>query len=191
MSDSLMPFQPAIDEPANILPSLKKPSSTKRVGTVTCCSLPIVSVKRRSANVASFSLINSKTSAGVMCVLARVTIWPDHSRGCAVSGVQCIPRHSEHHTDLKQCTGLRLVVAGRTEDESRRRVSCSHVGEFRPREKAIVLVGGCHGDRPSLAAGTVHQIGRTVCDAAARGDVLDAKRQTQPGDRGFRVETVV
>src|SRR4030088_3599985 len=70
MSDSLMPFQPAIDEPSNILPSLKNPSSTRRVGMVTCCSLPIVSVKRRSANVASFSLINSKTSAGVMGVLA-------------------------------------------------------------------------------------------------------------------------
>ncbi len=70
MSDSLIPFQPAIDEPSNILPSLKKPSSTKRVGTVTCCSLPIVSVKRRSANFASFSVIKFKTSAGVMCVLA-------------------------------------------------------------------------------------------------------------------------
>src|ERR1700738_1011393 len=70
MSDSLMPFQPAIDEPSNILPSLKKSSSTKRVGTVTCCSLPIVSVKRRSANAAFFSLINFKTSAGVMFVLA-------------------------------------------------------------------------------------------------------------------------
>src|SRR5258708_22447879 len=70
MSDSLMAFQPAIDEPSNILPSLKKPSSTRRVGMVTWCSLPIVSVKRRSANFASFSLINFKTSAGVMCVLA-------------------------------------------------------------------------------------------------------------------------
>src|SRR6266567_837726 len=74
MSDSLIPFQPAIDEPSNILPSLKKPSSTKRVGTVTCCSLPIVSVKRRSANFASFSLINFKTSAGVMGVLAGLAI---------------------------------------------------------------------------------------------------------------------
>src|SRR5712672_1575556 len=71
MSDSLIPFQPAIDEPSNILPSLKNPSSTKRVGMVTCCSLPIVSVKRRSANFASFSLINFRTSAAVIGVLAR------------------------------------------------------------------------------------------------------------------------
>ena len=48
MSDSLMPFQPAIDEPSNILPSTKKSSSTMRVGMVTCCSFPRVSVKRRS-----------------------------------------------------------------------------------------------------------------------------------------------
>src|SRR5450755_4206659 len=69
MSDSLMPFQPPIDEPSNILPSLKNPSSTSRVGTVTCCSLPMVSVKRRSANLASFSLISLITSAGVTGVL--------------------------------------------------------------------------------------------------------------------------
>src|SRR5258706_12084242 len=81
MSDSLMPFQPAIDEPSNILPSLKKPSSTKRVGMVTWCSLPIVSVKRRSANFASFSLINFRTSAGVMFVLAGVAILPRLSLG--------------------------------------------------------------------------------------------------------------
>ena len=39
---------------------------------VTCCSLPSVSVKRRSANLASFSLINLRTSAGVIGVLAKV-----------------------------------------------------------------------------------------------------------------------
>src|SRR5690554_8203339 len=37
MSDSLMPFQPAIDEPSNILPSAKKSSSTSVAGMVTCC----------------------------------------------------------------------------------------------------------------------------------------------------------
>ena len=63
MSDSLMPFQPAIEEPSNILPSRNKSSSTSRAGMVTCCSLPRVSVKRRSANFASFSLISFRTSA--------------------------------------------------------------------------------------------------------------------------------
>src|SRR5580698_1139307 len=72
MSDSLIPFQPAIDEPSNILPSVKNPTSTRRVGMVTCCSLPSVSVKRRSANLASFSLISLITSAGVIGILAKV-----------------------------------------------------------------------------------------------------------------------
>src|ERR1700689_4548419 len=99
MSDSLMPFQPAIDEPSNILPSLKKPSSTSRVGMVTWCSLPIVPVKRRSANLASFSLINFRTSAGVMCVLAGVDwlFWSGFNPGMpTIMQLMC---HGEVHTD--------------------------------------------------------------------------------------------
>src|SRR5258708_22764971 len=81
MSDSLMPFQPAMDEPSNILPSLKNPSSTSRVGTVTCCSLPIVSVKRRSTNFASFSLISFRTSAGGILVLPKTARVAPPARG--------------------------------------------------------------------------------------------------------------
>src|ERR1700722_17134962 len=88
MSDSLIPFQPAMDEPSNIFPSVKKPSSTSRVGMVTCCSLPRVSVKRRSANLASFSLINFRTSAGVICVLAN---WNNGGRqGRGMSALQLV-----------------------------------------------------------------------------------------------------
>src|ERR1035438_6271160 len=105
MSDSLMPFQPAIDEPSNILPSLKKPSSTRRVGMVTWCSLPIVSVKRRSANFASFSLINFRTSAGVMCVLALGFIWPGGGRGSLALQLMC---HCEEYTD--QALAIRQQV---------------------------------------------------------------------------------
>src|SRR5687768_9019908 len=60
MSESLMPFQPAIDEPSNILPSTKKLSLTTLEGKVTCCSLPLKSVKRKSIQRASCSLIRSK-----------------------------------------------------------------------------------------------------------------------------------
>ncbi len=72
MSDSLMPFQPAIDEPSNILPSSKKPVSIVCDGTVTCCSLPRVSVKRRSTNLTSFSFNMLRTSAGVVMSLPPV-----------------------------------------------------------------------------------------------------------------------
>ena len=57
MSDSWMPLHPAIDDPSNILPSSKKSSSTCDAGTDTCCSLPLVSVKRRSTNLTSCSSI--------------------------------------------------------------------------------------------------------------------------------------
>ena len=63
MSDSWMPFQPAMDEPSNILPSSKNPSSTILAGTLTCCSFPRVSVKRRSMNFTSFSAIVFNTSS--------------------------------------------------------------------------------------------------------------------------------
>ncbi len=69
MSDSLMPFHPAMDEPSNILPSSKKASLRTRLGTVTCCSLPRVSVKRRSTNLTFFSLINLRMSADDMVFL--------------------------------------------------------------------------------------------------------------------------
>ncbi len=46
MSDSLMAFQPAIDEPSNIVPSSKMSSSIMVWSKVTCCSLPRMSVKR-------------------------------------------------------------------------------------------------------------------------------------------------
>src|SRR5487761_281604 len=62
MSDSLIPFQPAMEEPSNILPSSNSSSSTVCAGTLTCCSLPRLSVKRKSTNFAFSLAIRSKTS---------------------------------------------------------------------------------------------------------------------------------
>jgi hypothetical protein len=66
MSEACMPFQPAMDEPSNAWPSSNLDWSKTFAGTETCCSLPRVSVKRRSTNLTSFSLISLSTSAGVM-----------------------------------------------------------------------------------------------------------------------------
>src|ERR1700733_10851131 len=66
MSDSLIPFQPAIEEPSNIFPSVNRSASTRRAGMETCCSLPRVSVNRRSAYLTSFSFISFSTSVGVI-----------------------------------------------------------------------------------------------------------------------------
>ncbi len=80
MSDSLMPFQPAMEEPSNILPSWKKSSSISPTGRVTCCSLPWLSVKRRSTHFTSLSLISFSVFSDIvehppgtgMCLATRL-----------------------------------------------------------------------------------------------------------------------
>src|SRR4051794_13629878 len=65
MSDSLIAFQPAIEEPSNMVPSAKMSSSIMPMSKVTCCHLPRGSVKRRSTYLTSLSLIDFRTSLAV------------------------------------------------------------------------------------------------------------------------------
>src|SRR5579863_9294978 len=73
MSDSLIAFQPAIDEPSNIWPSAKVSSSIMLTSKVTCCHLPRGSVNRKSTYFTSLSLIIFMTFFGVVmeCVPFR------------------------------------------------------------------------------------------------------------------------
>src|ERR1700734_2014194 len=73
MSDSLMAFQPAIEEPSNIMPSAKVSSSIMLTSNVTCCHLPRGSVNRKSTYFTSLSLIVFMTFFGVVmeCVPFR------------------------------------------------------------------------------------------------------------------------
>src|SRR5262249_29092248 len=66
MSDSWIAFQPAIDDPSNMMPSAKVSSSMVEISTVTCCHLPRGSVKRKSTNFTSLSLIIFRTSLAVV-----------------------------------------------------------------------------------------------------------------------------
>src|SRR5260370_16480294 len=66
MSDSLMAFQPAIEEPSNICPSEKVSSSIMVTSKVTCCHLPRGSVNRKSTYLTSLSLIIFKASLAVI-----------------------------------------------------------------------------------------------------------------------------
>jgi len=68
MSEASIPFQPAMDEPSNAWPEVNLSSSKAETGTVTCCSLPRVSVKRKSMNLTSFSLTSLSTSATVFAI---------------------------------------------------------------------------------------------------------------------------
>src|SRR4051812_24773909 len=72
MSDSLIAFQPAIEEPSNIVPSENMSSSTMVLSKVTCCHLPRGSVKRRSTYFTSSSFIIFNTSLAV--VMGRVSL---------------------------------------------------------------------------------------------------------------------
>src|ERR1700710_250304 len=65
MSDSLIAFQPAIEDPSNIVPSANISSSIMPTSKVTCCHLPRGSVKRRSTYFTSLSLIDFRTSLAV------------------------------------------------------------------------------------------------------------------------------
>src|SRR5207253_7792214 len=61
MSDAWMPFQPAIDEPSNACPASNLSLPKYFTGTVTCCSLPRVSVNRRSTNLDRKSVVYGKS----------------------------------------------------------------------------------------------------------------------------------
>src|SRR4051812_20517760 len=62
MSDSLIAFQPAIEEPSNMKPSVSSSSPTTPATIVRCCHLPLGSVNRRSTHSISWSLIILRTS---------------------------------------------------------------------------------------------------------------------------------
>src|SRR5882757_4734887 len=66
MSDSLIAFQPAIEEPSNIWPSANVSSSIIVTSKVTCCHLPRGSVKRKSTYLTSLSLIIFMTFLAVV-----------------------------------------------------------------------------------------------------------------------------
>src|SRR6476469_385301 len=82
MSDSLIAFQPAIDEPSNMVPSAKISSSIIDTSKVTCCHLPRGSVKRRSTYFTSLSLIDFRTSLAVVMSTPYVQqVWQRDAAG--------------------------------------------------------------------------------------------------------------
>src|ERR671913_2153689 len=74
MSDSLIAFQPAMEEPSNMVPSAKMSSSTMETSKVTCCHLPRGSVNRKSTYFTSLSLIAFSTSLAV-CMIVVVLLF--------------------------------------------------------------------------------------------------------------------
>ena len=61
MSDSLIAFQPAIEEPSKKTPSFNIPSSTIVESIVKCCNFPLGSVNLKSMYSISLSFISFRT----------------------------------------------------------------------------------------------------------------------------------
>src|SRR6476620_4316903 len=82
MSDSLIAFQPAIDDPSNISPSVSASSSITVEHIVRCCHLPLGSVKRRSTQSISSSLIRDRILSALLAIvaLALCSFTPDQKR---------------------------------------------------------------------------------------------------------------
>ena len=117
MSDSLIAFQPAIEEPSNMMPSLKKSSSMvdAHAGPV-CCHLPRGSVKRKSTYLTSCSLI-----------IVQNLSWRPSGRSSlllvdGLTSVHC-PRRGSRRLIRRRVAALAGADADRLVDASRRR-SC-------------------------------------------------------------------
>src|SRR5438105_1878368 len=82
MSESLIAFHPAIEEPSNIMPSAKVSSSIIVTSKVTCCHLPRGSVKRKSTYFTSLSLIFFRTSFAVVIEYLPLCVYAFHKAAC-------------------------------------------------------------------------------------------------------------
>src|SRR5512145_1583379 len=92
MSDSLMAFQPAIDEPSNIRPSSSSSSPSTEETMVRCCHLPLGSVKRRSTHSISSSLIRLTISDAVGMAFLPLTL---DGCCCGAAGEGPVRRNSD------------------------------------------------------------------------------------------------
>src|SRR5688500_14306011 len=81
MSLSLIAFQPAIEEPSNMKPSLSWSSSTAPEHIDRCCHLPLGSVNRRSTHSISSSLIRLKILPASLMLIPCCYLFPGESRG--------------------------------------------------------------------------------------------------------------
>ena len=82
MSESLIVFQPAIEEPSNIWPSSSFSTLIVCAGTLTCCSFPIVSVKRKSINFTFSSSIIFITFFADIDILLKILLNNKIDRHC-------------------------------------------------------------------------------------------------------------
>src|SRR6476469_2330852 len=96
MSLSLIAFHPAIELPSNMKPSVSMSSSITPEAMVRCCHLPLGSVKRRSSQSISSSLIRDRILPALFAIgsCPRFVIPPK-------AGTQLLHRPTKSRPDLR------------------------------------------------------------------------------------------
>src|SRR5215218_10985238 len=121
MSDSLIAWNPRIEEPSNPTPSVKMSSSTSAMLLEVCCQVPRRSTKRKSTILTPASLAIFMTSDGVfaMCALSS-TLYPNTPVTAGpCNGVQ------QHATSGPVPVEAMTYVVSPSIPEQQRYVSCS------------------------------------------------------------------
>src|SRR5579859_2165439 len=117
MSDSLIAFQPSIEEPSNMKPSVSSSSPTTPATIDRCCHLPLGSVKRRSTHTISWFLIILRMSEALFAMKGvpfPLRVWSD-GLDCvrpALAGADAHGGFDRKHEDLAvaDAAGLRGVL---------------------------------------------------------------------------------
>src|SRR5579872_4497400 len=128
MSLSLIAFQPAIDEPSNMMPSLSMSSSIVLMCWAVCCHLPRGSVNRKSTYLTSFSLMRSITFLTFAIASSRVGGWSWPGR-CArgPQSPRSSPKSSAKSAEFTR-SGGRLQAPGRGRTGVLHRVAAALAG---------------------------------------------------------------
>src|SRR5207245_269056 len=111
MSEASMLFHPAIEEPSKKCPLSNLSMVNALTGTDTCCSLPRVSVKRKSTNLTSLSLVIFMTSLADIAIARSPQVADDCWRGYegkqsarSMESLQipCHPAQKAGHCDIRE-----------------------------------------------------------------------------------------
>ena len=89
MSDSWICWNPRIDDPSNISPSVKTPSPNDAAGTVKCCIVPGRSTNLTSTNSTFSSAIKRRTSSELLNINVLFLAYLPNRCECGSAGGIC------------------------------------------------------------------------------------------------------
>ena len=95
----MIAFQPAIELPSNMKPSVSLSSSITPEAMVRCCHLPLGSVKRRSTQSISSSLIRERIVPASFAILS----FPISNRGARTGRAPAVTGQQRRDSSLLTC----------------------------------------------------------------------------------------